>query len=124
MQITVNLIKYLVALLFFVFVFGNYASLQAQLNTKSSPSAENNIPEAGEEAEKKTKVQEKNADYWYEKGILVSVYGNHKAAIQFFQKVIELDPQRSDAYFQLGVSYGELGDHQTAASRVRETVVT
>ena len=116
MKITVILIKYLVTLLLFVFVFGNFESLQAQFNTESSASAENNIPEARAETEKKTKVQEKNADYWYEKGILVSVYGNNKAAIQFFQKVIELDPQRSDAYFQMGVSYGELGDYQTAVS--------
>ena len=47
-------------------------------------------------------------DYWFDKGALCATYGNDKAAIKYFQKVIDRDPNRSDAYFGQGVSYGQL----------------
>ena len=50
----------------------------------------------------------KDADYWFNKGALVSTYGNNKAAVQYFQKAIALDPNLSRAYFSQGVSYGQL----------------
>jgi tetratricopeptide (TPR) repeat protein len=50
----------------------------------------------------------KNADYWFDRGALCATYGNDKAAIKYFQKVIELDPKRSGAYFEQGISYGQL----------------
>ena len=54
-------------------------------------------------------VSHKNdADYWFDKGALCATYGNDSAAIKYFQKAISLDPQRSDAYFEQGVSYGQL----------------
>ncbi|NNL75288.1 MAG: tetratricopeptide repeat protein [Desulfobacterales bacterium] len=49
-----------------------------------------------------------DADYWFEKGALCATYGNDKAAIKYFQKVINKDPNRSDAYFEQGISYGQL----------------
>jgi len=52
--------------------------------------------------------QEKDADYWFDKGALCATYGNDSAAIKYFQKAIALDPQRSDAYFEQGVSFGQL----------------
>ncbi|MBT8372253.1 MAG: tetratricopeptide repeat protein [Deltaproteobacteria bacterium] len=48
------------------------------------------------------------ADYWFDKGALCATYGNDKAAIKYFQKVINKDPNRSDAYFEQGISYGQL----------------
>ena len=122
MKITAIISKCLVALLLFEFITGNCSSLQAQVNTENKAAAEKELPEVKDESEKKTDGQEKNADYWYDRGILVSVYGNDKAAIQYFLKVIELDPQRSDAYFQLGVSYGELGEYQTAVSYIDKAI--
>jgi len=54
-------------------------------------------------------VSHKNdADYWFDKGALCATYGNDSAAIKYFQKTIALDPQRSDAYFEQGVSFGQL----------------
>jgi len=54
-------------------------------------------------------VSHKNgADYWFDRGALCATYGNDSAAIKYFQKAISLDPQRSDAYFEQGVSYGQL----------------
>ena len=122
MKMTAIISKCLVSLLLFVFISGNYSSLQAQFNTETKAAAEKKLPENKDEIEKKADDQEKDADYWYDKGILVSVYGNDKAAIQYFQKVIELDPRRSDAYFQLGVSYGELGEYQKAISFIDKAI--
>ena len=54
-------------------------------------------------------VSHKNdADYWFDKGALCATYGNDSAAIRYFQKTISLDPRRSDAYFEQGVSFGQL----------------
>ena len=122
MKITAIISKCLFVLLLFVFISGNYSALQAQFKTETKEAAEKKLPEDKDENEKKTDNQEKNADYWYDRGILVSVYGNNKAAIQYFQKVIELDPRRSDAYFQLGVSYGELGEYQKAISFIDKAI--
>ncbi|MGD2272584.1 MAG: TraB/GumN family protein [Desulfobacterales bacterium] len=66
--------------------------------------------------------QEKEIKNWYDRGILFSVYGNEKVAIQYFQKVIGRDPRRSDAYFQMGVSYGELGEYQKAVSLIDKAI--
>ena len=60
----------------------------------------------------------RDASYWFNKGALVSTYGNNKAAIQYFQKAIALDPNFSGAYFSQGVSYGQLGQYQKAIAQI------
>ena len=60
----------------------------------------------------------KDAEYWFNKGALVSTYGNNKAAVQYFQKAIALDPNFSRAYFSQGVSYGQLGQYQKAIAQI------
>ena len=60
----------------------------------------------------------KDASYWFNKGALVSTYGNNKAAIQYFQKAIVLDPNFSGAYFSQGVSYGQLGQYEKAIAQI------
>jgi tetratricopeptide (TPR) repeat protein len=57
------------------------------------------------------KAVKKDADFWFNKGALLSTYGNHKAAVQYFQKAISLNPNFSKAYFSQGVSYGQLGQY-------------
>ena len=64
----------------------------------------------------------KNADYWFDRGALCATYGNDTAAIQYFQKVITLDPQRSGAYFSQGVSYGQLGEFGKAIPLVNKAI--
>ena len=64
----------------------------------------------------------KNADYWFDKGALCATYGNDKAAIKFFQKVIELDPQRSGAYFAQGTSYGQLEEFDKALPLIDKAI--
>ena len=60
----------------------------------------------------------KDARYWFDKGALVSTYGNNEAAVQYFQKAIVLDPDFSRAYFSQGVSYGQLGQYQKAIAQI------
>jgi tetratricopeptide (TPR) repeat protein len=71
---------------------------------------------------KKTDAPVKNADYWFDKGALCATYGNDKAAIKFFQKVIELDPQRSGAYFEQGISYGQLEQFDKAIPLIDKAI--
>ena len=64
----------------------------------------------------------KNADYWFDKGALCATYGNDKAAIQYYQKAIKLDPKRSGAYFAQGVSYGQLGEFEKAIPLIDKAI--
>ena len=64
------------------------------------------------------KPVKKDASYWFNKGALVSTYGNNKAAVQYFQKAIALDPNFSGAYFSQGVSYGQLGEYSKAVAQI------
>jgi tetratricopeptide (TPR) repeat protein len=63
---------------------------------------------------KRSQDRQKKADRWFKKGALVATYGNDKAAIQYFQKAITLNPRHSRAYFAQGISYGELGEYKKA----------
>lgn len=64
----------------------------------------------------------KDADYWFKKGALVSTYGNNKAAVQYFQKAIALNPNFSGAYFSQGVSYGQLGQYPEAIDQINKAL--
>jgi len=66
--------------------------------------------------------QKNDADYWFDKGALCATYGNDPAAIKYFQKAIALDPQRSDAYFEQGVSYGQLEDFFKAIALINQAI--
>lgn len=59
-----------------------------------------------------------DAQNWFDKGALVSTYGNNEAAVQYFHKAIVLDPDFSRAYFSQGVSYGQLGQYQKAIAQI------
>ena len=69
-------------------------------------------------AKKAAKPVKKDADFWFNKGALLSTYGNNKAAVQYFQKAIALDPNFSRAYFSQGVSYGQLGQYPKAVAQI------
>ncbi|MGD8992521.1 MAG: tetratricopeptide repeat protein [Desulfobacterales bacterium] len=75
-------------------------------------------------AQDKVSIQEssapikKDARYWFDKGALVSTYGNNEVAVQYFHKAIVLDPDFSRAYFSQGVSYGQLGQYQKAIAQI------
>jgi tetratricopeptide (TPR) repeat protein len=64
----------------------------------------------------------KDADYWIDRGGLFDTYGNYKAAIGCFEKVIELEPQNGHAHFYLGISYGELGDYEKSIEEINRSI--
>jgi tetratricopeptide (TPR) repeat protein len=66
--------------------------------------------------------QVKDASYWFDKGALCATYGNDSAAIKYFQKAIALDPQRSDAFFEQGVSYGQLENFFEAIALIDKAI--
>jgi tetratricopeptide (TPR) repeat protein len=69
-------------------------------------------------AKRPAKPIKKDADFWFNKGALLSTYGNNKVAVQYFQKAIALDPNFSGAYFSQGVSYGQLGQYPRAIAQI------
>jgi tetratricopeptide (TPR) repeat protein len=74
------------------------------------------------QSSKESNRQEKDADYWFDKGALCATYGNDSAAIKYFQKAIVLDPQRSDAYFEQGISYGQLENFSEAIALIDKAI--
>ena len=101
-----------ICLLSLVLVFGfNGASIaQEKVETKSQT------------AKRPSKPVKKDATYWFNKGALVSTYGNNTAAVQYFQKAIALDPNFSGAYFSQGVSYGQLGQYEKAIAQINRAL--
>ena len=73
-------------------------------------------------AEKDVIEPENDAAYWYEMGILCSVYGNDKNAIRYFGKVIKLEPENTKAYFHRGVSYGEIGQYENSLASINKAI--
>jgi tetratricopeptide (TPR) repeat protein len=94
----------LVVVLVFSFLDAGWAQKQAATNSQT--------------AKNSAKPVNKDAGYWFKKGALVSTYGNNKAAVQYFQKAIALDPNFSEAYFSQGVSYGQLGEYSKAIAQI------
>ena len=95
-----------------VLILSFSSQLMAQSKTAvKSPTAKRPLPPV-----------KKDADYWFKKGALVSTYGNNKAAVQYFQKAIALNPNLSGAYFSQGVSYGQLGEYQKALDQINRAL--
>lgn len=86
------------------------------LNTSESPAAK--TPAV---AEKKA-APLKDAGHWFDLGALCATYGNDRAAIRYFQKAIDLNPNLSGAYFEQGISHGQLGDFDKALSLVNKAL--
>lgn len=82
----------------------------AQAEKKATPKSQ--------AAKKPAKPVKKDADFWFNKGALLSTYGNNRVAVQYFQKAIALDPNFSRAYFSQGVSYGQLGQYPKAIAQI------
>ena len=56
----------------------------------------------------------KNADLYYNLGLVFHQQGDLEAAAAEYKKAIEIDPQHFDAYYCLGNIYTEQGDLKTA----------
>jgi len=92
-----------------------------QEKVEKSPE-EKEVSVTKDESEKDTVEIKKDAAYWYDRGILCSVYGNDSAAVKYFEKVIKLKPERSKAYFHRGVSYGEIDEFEKGISSISRAI--
>ena len=99
-----------------------FLSLSSPLMAQTTTDQKDNKQAAQTTKAGKEDTPVKNADYWFDKGALCATYGNDKAAIKFFQKVIELDPQRSGAYFAQGISYGQLEQYDKALPLIDKAI--
>ena len=80
-------------------------------------------PAASPESGKGGKDSEvKDANYWFNRGVLLSVYGNEKAAIGAFQQAAIMAPQWSSPYFQMGVAFGENGQYAEALDAINKAI--
>ena len=57
-----------------------------------------------------------------EKGDLVAIYGNDKKAIEFYKKSLEMEPENSMVYFNMGVAYGELEKFEEAVAAIDRAI--
>ncbi|NNG00095.1 MAG: tetratricopeptide repeat protein [Desulfobacteraceae bacterium] len=64
----------------------------------------------------------KDANYWIDKGNLVSTYGNDISAVRFYAEALKKDPMNSSAYFNMGVSYGELEEFDKALDAINRAI--
>jgi len=58
--------------------------------------------------------QEYDRDYWNDKGIEAAHKGEHKKAIDFYDKAIEIDSDYELPWYNKGISYDELGKYEEA----------
>lgn len=84
--------------------------------------AQKKAPSKSRTAKKPPEAVKKDANYWFDKGALVSTYGNNKAAVRYFQKAIALNPNFSQAYFSQGVSFGQLGEYPKAVAQINRAL--
>jgi len=111
-----------------VFAISICSPIMAQTSSDTKDSKQTDQKADKKPAAGKTKTSKKmgkpvkNADYWFDRGALCATYGNDKAAIQYFQQAIKLDPNRSGAYFAQGISYGQLGDFAKAVPLIDRAI--
>jgi len=56
------------------------------------------------------------------KGTDLMFKGEHKKAIEFFKKAIDLNPEFSEAYYNWGICYERLGKHKEAIEMFKKTI--
>ncbi|MFO7495769.1 MAG: tetratricopeptide repeat protein [Desulfobacterales bacterium] len=59
---------------------------------------------------------------WLRQGEVYLTYGNYRAAIENFERVIARDPANSAAHFNRGMAYGEIGDFAAALAAIDRAV--
>jgi hypothetical protein len=88
---------------------------------QSAPSIQPQEKDSAKEPKAETPVE--NATYWLNRGLLCATYGNDKAAIQYFEKALKLEPDKKEAYFNQGVSYGQLGKYDSALASLNKALL-
>ena len=129
--------RFCLTLVILVFFFCSVGALQAQdsetpdaaaqptgelreIDRPEAPMVDPSAAAPSEESGQGVEIQD--ADYWFNRGVLLSVYGNEKAAIDAFQKSAKLAPEWSSPYFQMGVAYGESGQYAEALTAINRAI--
>jgi len=98
-------------------------SRKARDETKETDrEAELNAAPASQTSPPKASPDKDSPRYWLEKGALFATYGNTRRAVEHFRKALELDPDNSQAFFHLAVSYGEAGKTRRALDAINRAI--
>lgn len=103
---------------------GSAARFPVQNKPESTSGTQLSIKPTNEKQNKKTNqhFSEDQPRYWMEKGGLYAAYGNEDAAIESFQKALELDPENPDAAFSLGLAYADKGNYGKALDLINRAL--
>jgi len=66
----------------------------------------------------------KTDDDFFRKGFAAKIDENHEKALEYYQKVIELNPKHTRAYHQMGISYQHLGKFEEALIAYKKEIET
>lgn len=61
--------------------------------------------------------------YWIDRGALYATYGNYKAAVDAYQKAMELDPSLSMVFYNLGLAYAEMEAFDQALANLNKAIM-
>lgn len=97
---------------------------QKDMIQSQSPLLSSQPEQEGQEGllQKKASLNENDAQYWTNKGLLNSTYGNNSVAIKYFLKSIEIDLNISSVYFNLGLSYSDQGEYKLAIDQLNHAI--
>ena len=62
------------------------------------------------------------ADYYLTEGNKYFFGGDYNQAIEYYQKVLQLNPNLAEAYYNLGLAYGSLGQYQKAIEYFQKSI--
>ena len=79
-------------------------------------------PESVNDKAFREKVKEEDPAYWADKAGLAATYGNYAGAVRYYEKAIELAPERSQYYYFMGIAQGELGEFQKAIENIDQAI--
>jgi len=80
------------------------------------------IREVTELKDAKIEDYEKTVEYWLARGCDLKYFGLYKEAIEAYTKVIRINPNCIEAYYGLGVAYGELGEPKKAMECYKQVI--
>ncbi len=86
--------------------------------------AEENTEKRQVRASEEPDVEEKSltAEEWFERGYKSQMEGNHKEAIRCYEKALEISPDISGAYSNLGVAFSDLKRYAEAEEAYRKGI--
>jgi tetratricopeptide (TPR) repeat protein len=64
----------------------------------------------------------KDAAFYFDQGSLCAAYGNNKGAVRHLLKAVKMAPQNPQAWFQLGIAWGELGAFDQALTAINRAL--